>query len=76
MTAELCAYCELPATTHDPFGDVPCCRVDFELLAGALDFDHEPTVDELMLTLLRPSFTTDEHGAWLRELDSRYGGWR
>jgi hypothetical protein len=51
----------------DPFGGRPCCRVDFELIAGALDFDGEvPPFDQILAFSERIPFTPAERVAWDR----------
>ena len=69
-----CEYCPLPGHMIDPFSGKPCCRVDFELIAGAVDFDGvKPTVDEVLAAYAHVPFTDDERERWEYVVRSRHG---
>jgi hypothetical protein len=70
-----CEYCRLPKTMVDPFSGKPCCRVDYELIAGALDYDKNylPTAQEILAEYEWVPFTDDEREAWEHIVWQRFG---
>lgn len=74
MNAPRCEYCRLPGHMTDPFSGKPCCRVDFEIIVGALDYDDvQPTAEQVLGEYAHVPFTPDERESWEHTVRQRFG---